>query len=397
MKALANERGVALPMAMIAMVILTSLMVAFISLASTEPQIANNQVASAQARALAESGIERAIWALTMGETNPGTSGALADPLPNPVPAPYNNSQYISVSNIGGFTVNVTSGPGANERTIVSKGCTPNCTSPTAVRRIQVTVTTLRFGTPGGAPLCAVCAGAESPTGTSANIQLNNTIINASTTSAPPGAGHYCNGVTPQAAHMSTGTTSATGNAQITDPGGQPGSRGGVAKSVFAPFTLTDADVAAVKALAQANGTYFQGAKTFNATTPPPNGIVFVDTTTGAPFTNATPDAEAASVTLSGNFTWSGWLIVAGSINLPSGSPNLSGMLYALNDVTINTLANINGAVVSADRKDTTSTNVDSTENKANIIYDCPAIQNAGNAIPHNWWVKPGTFSEIAG
>jgi hypothetical protein len=122
-----------------------------------------------------------------------------------------------------------------------------------------------------------------------------------------------------------------------------------------------------------------------------------VDTTTGAPFTASTPDTEAASVTLSGNFTWSGWLIVAGTISVPSGNPNLSGMLYALNDVSINTLATINGAVVSADRKDTLATNVDSTENKANIIYDCPAVQNAGNAIPHNWWVKPGTFREIAG
>ena len=88
-----NERGVALPTAMIAMAILMSLIVVLMTLATSEPQIANNQVASAQARALAESGLERAIWALTMGETNANAAGVAspspsASPTPSPSPSP---------------------------------------------------------------------------------------------------------------------------------------------------------------------------------------------------------------------------------------------------------------------------------------------------------------------
>jgi len=64
-------------MALIVMAILTALMTAFAVLATSEPQIASNQVASAQARTLAESGVERAVWALTVGESAVPPAGAL--------------------------------------------------------------------------------------------------------------------------------------------------------------------------------------------------------------------------------------------------------------------------------------------------------------------------------
>ena len=65
-----NERGIAMPMALMVMVILTALMAAFAVLATSEPQIASNQVASAQARAVAESAVGRVLWALTQGEAS---------------------------------------------------------------------------------------------------------------------------------------------------------------------------------------------------------------------------------------------------------------------------------------------------------------------------------------
>src|SRR5712692_7059791 len=113
-KPLKDERGIAFPMAMIVMVILTSLMIAFAVLATSESQIASSQMASAQARALAESGVERALWALTTGESNPGANGALVLDagylLPNPMPPAYLGS-FVAVndpvlgSQIGGFKV----------------------------------------------------------------------------------------------------------------------------------------------------------------------------------------------------------------------------------------------------------------------------------------------------
>ena len=47
--AFGNQRGVALPLAMVMLVTLTALMVAFAVLANTEPTIANNQLQTAQA------------------------------------------------------------------------------------------------------------------------------------------------------------------------------------------------------------------------------------------------------------------------------------------------------------------------------------------------------------
>ncbi|HMH57479.1 MAG TPA: hypothetical protein VK535_14570 [Gemmatimonadales bacterium] len=55
---LGNERGVALPLAMILLVVLTMLTLTFMSLGAVEPQISRNLSDGARARQLAESGIE---------------------------------------------------------------------------------------------------------------------------------------------------------------------------------------------------------------------------------------------------------------------------------------------------------------------------------------------------
>jgi len=152
-------------MTLILMALITSLTVAFLAFTSAEPVIASNQMANAQARAIAESGVERALWALSGGETLPSPAGALADPLPAPVPAPYDGSQYVAVG-FGEFTVTVANGAAANERNITAVGFVPNHTNPIAIKKIQTTVTHIKIPT----PPCAVCAGGESPPGTSTNI-----------------------------------------------------------------------------------------------------------------------------------------------------------------------------------------------------------------------------------
>jgi Tfp pilus assembly protein PilX len=79
-----DQQGIALPMALLTLLILSTLAIAFAVLATSEPLIATNQKMVAQARAVAESGLERAIWALN----NPANANGLAAPLPTPVPAP---------------------------------------------------------------------------------------------------------------------------------------------------------------------------------------------------------------------------------------------------------------------------------------------------------------------
>jgi hypothetical protein len=71
-KVLRGERGVALPLAMILLMVLTLLTITFMSLGSVEPQISQNLSDGARARQLAESGIE---WAMSTQIANNDLNG----------------------------------------------------------------------------------------------------------------------------------------------------------------------------------------------------------------------------------------------------------------------------------------------------------------------------------
>ena len=136
-----DERGIALPMALLALLILVTLVTSFVLLATSEPLIATNQRLVAQARALAESGIERAIWALN----NPTDPNGLPSPLPGTVPPPYDGSTAIPLSvngtYVGSVFVTVTNGANPNERNVVAVGWAPATTGSSAARqKIQATV-----------------------------------------------------------------------------------------------------------------------------------------------------------------------------------------------------------------------------------------------------------------
>jgi Tfp pilus assembly protein PilX len=68
-----DERGVALPLAMILLMVLTLLTITFMSLGAVEPQISKNLSDGVQARQLAESGIE---WAMSSQIGNQDFNGA---------------------------------------------------------------------------------------------------------------------------------------------------------------------------------------------------------------------------------------------------------------------------------------------------------------------------------
>src|SRR3989442_12479831 len=176
-----EQRGIPLPMAMIVMAILTSLMIAFAVLVTSESQIAGNQMASARARGLAESGVGRALWALTTGESNPGASGVLLLdasynlPDPSQMPPAYSGS-FVAVndpvqgSQIGGFKLKVATCPGdpicpagfvtqINEKFVQAVGYVPDATNPIAIKKITTFVTRLNWIS----PICALCAGADNP------------------------------------------------------------------------------------------------------------------------------------------------------------------------------------------------------------------------------------------
>jgi Tfp pilus assembly protein PilX len=386
-----SEAGIALPMTLILMALITSLTVAFLAFTSAEPVIASNQMANAQARAIAESGVERALWALSGGETIPSPVGALADPLPAPVPAPYDGSQYVAVG-VGEFNVTVTNGAAANERNITAVGYVPNHTNPIAIKKIQTTVTHVKIPT----PPCAICAGGEQPPGTSTNVQVGGS---ASITASTANGAAYCAGSTPAAAAYAQGSINTNGSPSITGPSSGSTLLQNQPNSNFTSFTFTDADFNTLKALAKANGTYYQGAQTW--TSPPPNGIIVVDTPSGNPLTSSSPSSDMFTVDIHGNWTsgWTGWLVVAGTVSI-SGNTTLSGLIYSQNDINLHGSGggSITGAVVSTNRVDTSSTNIDTNDiGNAPITYNCPVVRNGGGAVPVNWFLKPGTFREVAG
>jgi hypothetical protein len=94
-----NERGVALPLALISLVALTVMVLTFLTLSGVEPQISQNLTESTRARYLAESGIE---WAFKQVAASPvGVSGNFAASLfagPDNVQNTADDQQATNVS-----------------------------------------------------------------------------------------------------------------------------------------------------------------------------------------------------------------------------------------------------------------------------------------------------------
>ena len=398
-----NQRGIAMPMALMALLILTALMAAFAVLATSEPHIASNQAASTQARALAESGVSRVLWALNAGQqSTPPTGALLLDAvynLPSPVPAPYDGSTTVALG-VGSFKVTVVNGSQPNQKQVTAVGYVPNAAAPVAIKKIQVTVMRLKWIN----PLCGLCAGGEQPPGDLTSVQVGGSAaVNGTTSQQGHGgstvaAGATCAGTPPIiAAVASTGTVSTNGTPNFYTNPGTPGTLNSA--SYPSGMLLSNTDMATLKALAMAQGTYWKGNPPWNGGLPPKNGLIFVDTGDGSVLTNSTPSTNIPNVAIHSNGSWSGWLVVAGSIDI-SGDVTMKGLIYSQNDVNLHGTGNgsIQGAIISTNRVDTSSTNIDSQDTgNAPISYNCPNVRNGGGTLSQNWFEMPGTYMEVSG
>ena len=401
------QRGVVLPMAFLTMLILSALIIAFSMMAASEPILANNQLQVAQARAVAESGVEKAISALN----NNGNPNGIPNGLPLPfvtAPAPYDGAAAVAVMvngvQMGVFTVAVTgassSDPGApsSEQNIVATGWTPTNTGtgPKVKQKIQVTVFKPLFNL--NPPPAALTVRGE------INASGHALIDSRSDTSCGNKTGS-----------MSKGTTSTGGSAAIygADGNNVKNESGDMVQnepdSTFNKYTYSSKELDAYKALAKKNGTYYQGTAAFNASNQLPNGIVFIDTVSGNNIDkngpNTTPTSDFASVTISGNAPlaadgiFKGMIIVAGSLTI-HGSFQMHGMVYVQNDFTyLGTGAGqITGAVLSQNIRDTSATSIDTdTGGNSTIIWNCDYVKNGGGYLPPTFTIEPGTYKEIPG
>jgi hypothetical protein len=391
------QRGVVLPMAFLTMLILSALIIAFSMMAASEPILANNQLQVAQARAVAESGVEQAIWALN----NPGNANGIPTPLVT-VPAPYDGSAAVAVmmngTQMGVFTVSVANGASASQRNIVATGWTPTNTGtgPKAKQKIQVTAFNPLFNL--NPPPAALTVRGE------INASGHALIDSRSDTSCGNKAGS-----------MSKDATTAGGSAAIYGADGNNTSNQSgdmvqnVANTFFDQYTYSNKELDAYKALAKKNGTYYQGTVAFNASNKLKNGIIFIDTVSGnnidANGPSTTPTSDFASVDIDGNAPldasgiFSGMLIVAGSLTI-HGSFQMHGLVYVQNDFTyLGTGAGqITGAVLSQNIRDTSATSIDTdTGGNSTIIWNCDYAKRGGGYLPPTFTIEPGSYKEVSG
>ncbi len=415
-----DQRGIALPMALLALLILSSLVIAFSLLAASEPLIATNQKMVAQARAVAESGLEQAIWALN----NPTDPNGLPNPLLAPV-APYDGIALIPIFNSGGTQigeakVTVTPGAAPNERNVVSVGWVPTSTGTgsKAHQKIQATVSRFLFtGTPPPASLTVAGqinvsgnTNIDSRTDTSCGAK-DGTWSKESTAYGGSGAIYGADGNNTKN-QIASGLTVSSPPTDI---------RQSVSASAFDPYTLKNSDLNSLKAWAKANHTYYSGSSvtnlTFNSGNKlPKDGIIFIDATDGNNI-DYNPDGTACSgCTDSSNFAhveihggsepagdasgiFSGMIVVAGSLAI-SGDFHMHGLVYVVNDLTYTGTGTgeIDGAVFSQNVRDSQSTTIDTnTGGNASIIYNCAYAKNPGGQMPQGFTIEPGTYKEVSG
>jgi hypothetical protein len=407
-------------MAMIVLVLLTTLMLAFAVLSQTEPVIAHNHLRTAQARVHAEAGFERAVWALSVGVITPGTNASLAAPLPVPTPAPYDGSVFVANGTTGGYLVAVTSpAPAArpNERQITSTGWTPTNsgadTRTKAHRRIQATVERLppfAFSTP-----CALCVRGDLGVG-------GNALVDGSTDVS-------CGAKKGAIASGSVDITSGSAEIRGSDGNTTANQEGGdylqhATDDLFNGITLDTGNFKQLRELAKKNGTYFgpgfsgltdgtgaaqagtwSGSLTFNSSNKVKNGIVFIDTLSGADIPTTIADqnpADFAGVSINGNpfvsTDFSGWIIVNGSLNI-SGNMKINGLVYTVNDFTYNGTGTgeIVGLAISQNIRDTNATAISSsdttTTGNSRITFNCNNL-NPPPGAPVGFALVPGTYRE---
>jgi len=371
-----DERGAALPLAMATLALLASLLVSLSIMSATEPLIASNQLQTAQAHALAEAGIERALWAVQRPEAPDG----LPSPLPDTVPAPYDGSRLIALSAngtaSGGFRLAVSPGRAPNERQVLSIGWVPTDDGgdprPKSHRRISATLWRVRV--PADIAPCALCVLGDLALADGAMVDAL--------------ADRRCGG---KWGSWSSGTTSVASSARVL--GSEGDYRQGQPADTALAWSLGQADLLALKRLARARGAYYQGAVVFDSSHRAPEGLVFVDTTTGSPASNTTPADELARVEIRGG-AFRGWIVVAGTLEV-SGDARVRGLAYAQDGFAYRGAApgGIEGQVVAAGIRGGGAT-FSRTGGGAAVTFDCAAARDGDGTVPAGWRLKAGSYRE---
>ena len=383
--AFVDGQGIALPLALIVLMLLTSLSLAFLAMSTSEPVIATNLKRGEAALALAEAGIERAIWALS----NPAAAG-LTDLTQ--IPAAYSGLTLFQIGQAGYSVALTGTGPvlitarGFVLRDGVALPAQPAQLTQAdiaAQRRVQLQVTAP--GSVGGpaAPSDMKLPGALTVAG---SVQMSgNSLVNGTDQAA--GTPNGCakkGGVTIRDKTTLSGGTEIDNTISL---GGSASAVGTPAQQElsytdFAPFSFGDAQLTALKAVAQQQGTYIQPTSNSQFDLTVVNGLMFIDTVNGQALGTPPDPSKLASVKITGANN-NGWLIVMGSISI-DGNVTYNGFVYAHNDLSYKGTGTggIYGAVLTGNVVDTVATVVDTdASGNSKIYFDCVKVANGGGAF----------------
>ena len=405
--ALVNEQGIAAPLAIVVLIGLTSLALAFVALSATEAPISTNLRAGEQALALAEGGLERALWALS----NATVTGLTDLTDVNAIPATYKEQQALTLSGTsnGVYTIAITPGVTSTITArgyIVRNGVTiaqlADLTEANVVAKRGVQLQVNPVGGP-AAPFDVNLPGALTVAGT---VQMSgNSLVdgNDAANGVPNTNCHAHGGVTirdkttlPDNTVVNNTITVGGSGVTIGTPAQQT-----LTTDAFNQYLFTDSQLAALKSLAKSQGTYIQPESNdpeLHLTLV--NGLMFVDTVNGQAL-GTPPDAtKIARVKITGGNN-NGWLIVMGSIRI-DGDLTYNGFVYAHNDIVYKGTGTggVYGAMLSANKIDAVQTVIDTdASGNSKIYFDCekvaagggaftPTVQNALNSpllVPGSW------------
>ncbi|MGH7317516.1 MAG: hypothetical protein ACREJS_14780, partial [Candidatus Rokuibacteriota bacterium] len=326
---------------MLSLLVLSVVLLGLSMLTGEEPLIASNHVMAVQAQALAEAGLERALWALSNPELSDGI------PWSVPAAAPYDGSRFIDVATeagatLGGFRLTI-SGEGDRQRQVVALGLVPGDSGPLGRARQDISATVVRLRFP--APPAGLAVRGDLEIGAGVSVDA----------SADGGCGD-------RAGTWSAGTTIVGAGALVQGRSGDIQQQ--QAAGVFDEVGFSTAELQAMKAVARVRGTYYQGAVTFDASRRIPDGLIFVDTLSGQPISDATPAGDLAMVSIgegaaagpSGSFR--GWIVVNGSLSV-AGSITLQGFAYAADRLSQTGTARLVGAAMAGHVRSTAPSLVD--------------------------------------
>lgn len=374
-----DQHGAVLPLAMLSLLVLSAVLLGLSLLSGQEPLVARNHTMMAQAQAMAEAGLDRALWALSTPDAADGV------PWSAPAPAPYDGSRLIGVAidgvSLGGFRLTI-AGTGDRQRQVIATGLVPGDSGPLGRARQDISATAIRLRFP--SPPAAITVRGDLLVGAGVVVD---------------GSGDGACGS--QAGSWSSGTTTLGAGSHVQG-------RDGDVRQVqdvqgFDERTFSASELGAMKALARARGTYYQGPVSFDGRRPLPDGLIFVDTVSGRPITEATPDTDLAAVSLGEGAAAGpsgvvrGWIVVNGSLAI-GGDVVLEGLAFAADRFSQAGTARIRGSVMAGHVRSTAPSLIEARPTAGPALAaSCEVGRTGGGVIPQRWIVKPGSYREAAG